>query len=245
MITKPVLAGAVILASAMSGMPDMALAQTEPEKVEAAPGGAPAVYKPPLRGAPGGRVGGASRGITTSSTPLPTIELIAPGDHAGLTASATPTLYFSTSGAVTYPSQFTISAPLRPQPVLEVTIPSPSAAGIYALRLGDYRARLEPGIIYTWSVSVIVDPKAWSRNVVASAAILRAGPDPASEPAIRAASPTRRAGLLAQAGLWYDAVAAAAESQALDRHAALDALMVQVGLGELARSDQMRAGGLR
>jgi hypothetical protein len=35
---------------------------------------------------------------------------------------------------------------------------------------------------------------------------------------------------LAQAGLWYDAVAAAADISALDQHAALDTLMNEVGL---------------
>src|SRR5215831_3379361 len=51
-------------------------------------------YKPPPRGAPGGRVGGASRGTIKATIPLPTIELLAPDGHTGLTTSATPTLYF-------------------------------------------------------------------------------------------------------------------------------------------------------
>ncbi|HEV2334626.1 MAG TPA: DUF928 domain-containing protein [Stellaceae bacterium] len=190
----------------------------------------PPVYKPPLRGAPGGRVGGASRAAVHITTPLPEIELLAPADHGGVTGTATPTLFYFVSRPVSWPTQFTISAPMQPQPVLETTISSPAAAGIYALRLADYRVRLHPGTIYTWSVSIILEPRAWSRNIVASGTIVF---DPAVDTrAALALPPVRRADFFAGAGLWYDAVAAAAEAQSLDRHAAIDALIKQVGLTE-------------
>jgi len=159
---------------------------------------------------------------------------LAPADHAGQTINATPTLYYFVSRPVAWPMQLTISAPLQPAPTLEVTIRSAPAPGIYPLRLADYRTRLEPGIVYTWSVSIILDPKAWSRNIVASAPILRAPPDPATESAASAAG-LRQAETLARAGLWYDAVAAAFDNRSSDRHAELDRLMEQVGLTEAAR----------
>jgi hypothetical protein len=205
----------------------------------AAPESGGAVYKPPLRGAPGGRVGGASRGVATGS--LPTIELIAPADHTGETASAMPTLYFFVSQPVSMPTQFTISAPLQAKPLLETTFASPTARGLYALRVSDYHVQLSPGIVYTWSVAAIVDPQNWSRNVVASATIQRVTPDASVDGAVRAATPVRRVALLASAGLWYDAVAAATEAENLDRHAALDGLLEQVGLADAAAID--RAGG--
>jgi hypothetical protein len=126
----------------------------------------------------------------------------------------------------------TISAPMQPAPVLEVTIPSPASAGIYALRLVDYRIHLQPEVTYTWSVSIVLDPQAWSRNIVASATIIF---DPTVDTgAALALPPLRRAALLANAGLWYDAVAAAAAAQNLDGHAALDALIHQAGLSDTA-----------
>src|SRR6266851_3014833 len=75
-------------------------------------------YKPPPRGAPGGRVGGASRGTVKATMPLPTIELIAPDGHAGLTTVATPALYFYVSQPISWSTRFTISAPSRPDPVV-------------------------------------------------------------------------------------------------------------------------------
>ncbi|HEV8678117.1 MAG TPA: DUF928 domain-containing protein [Stellaceae bacterium] len=246
-----VLAGIMVLATAASGVaPHPAVAQGASPQAPGAPAApsqeaAPAQsqgvagisYSPPLRGAPGGRVGGASRGAVKPPAPLPTIDLLAPADQAGQTVSAAPTLYYFVSRPVASPMQLTISAPLRPAPILEVNIKAPHAPGIHPLRLADYRARLEPGIVYTWSVSIILDPKAWSRNIVASAAILRVAPDP--ETAGAAASPgLRQAATFARAGLWYDAISAAFDNRGSDGHAALDHLMEQVGLTEAARFDR-------
>jgi uncharacterized protein DUF928 len=236
-----ILAAILALAAATAAYrPRPAAAQDAVQREESpdqAPGGGDAAYRPPLRGAPGGRVGGASRGAMKPPSPLPTIELLAPADHAGETTSPAPTLYYFVSRAVAWPMQLTISAPLRPAPVVEVTIPQARAPGIYPLRLSDYRVRLEPGIVYTWSVSIIIDPKAWSRNIVASGAILRTPPEPASVSAASAAVPGQAA-LLARAGLWYDAVAAAADSRGTDRHAMLDRMLAQVGLSEVVRFER-------
>ena len=232
---------ALVLAAALVSTGAIALAPDDaPTDQPAAPSDTGGVYKPPLRGAPGGRVGGASRSAIKSAVALPTIELVAPLDHTGQTASATPTLYFFVSQPIAWPTQFTISAPLRAAPILEVTIPSPPARGLYALRLADYRVQLEPGIVYTWSVSAVVDAKRWARNVVASATLLRVTPASALN---GATSPVQRAAVLAGSGLWYDAVAAAAEAQNLDRHAALDELLTEVGLTEPASFDRTLAGG--
>ena len=123
-----------------------------------------------------------------------------------------------------------VGAPLRAAPILEATFTSPPARGLYPLRLADYHVQLEPGVVYTWSVSAIVDTKRWARNVVASATILRVSPDAAADAALRTAPGPGRATALAGAGLWYDAVAAAAEAQGLDRRALLNQLLTQVGL---------------
>jgi uncharacterized protein DUF928 len=220
----------VALAAMLVG-PAPAPAQTDKAAPVPQQGAQVPAYRPPPRGAPGGRVGGASRGTYKTATPLPRIELLAPSDQTGLSASRTPSLYFFVSGPVLWPTQFTISAPMQPAPVIEVNIPPPSAAGVYGLDLAGYRVRLEPGIVYTWSVSAILDPNARSRDIVASATLLLGTPDPVVENATRAAPPARRAALYAQAGFWYDAVAAAAAATPFDR-AALDALMNEVGLDE-------------
>jgi hypothetical protein len=216
-----VLAAAALMAAI--GVPAVATAQeNEP------------TYRPPQRGAPAHRVGGATRGTFKVNAPLPTIELLAPSDHAGLTANPAPQLYFYVSGPVFWPTELTISAPGRPAPVLETPIPAPNAAGIYGLDLARYRVRLEPGVVYTWSVSAILDPQNRARDIVASAALLQSPPDPAGAAALAATQPARRAALCAQAGLWYDSVAAAVAAAPIDRDRALAALLREVGLPKAA-----------
>ena len=203
------------------------------------------VYKPPLRGAPGQRVGGASRGLDSASAPGLTIDLLAPDGHAGQTISPAPTLYYFASTRIDQRTQLTISAPRRAMPLLETDIPAPRGPGLYAVRLADMRVRLDENTLYTWSISVITDPRERANDIVASASLLRTVPNPGLDGVIRAAPPQRRAAVLAQAGLWYDAVAAAAETKDQDRHAALDSLLDQVGLTEAARYDRQSARGDR
>jgi Domain of Unknown Function (DUF928) len=237
MMKAPMIAGLLAAAAAIGLSPALAIAQG------AAPLNGPEeepVYKPPPRGAPGGRVGGASRGAIKVTVALPTIDLLSPDGHTGLTTSATPTLYFFVSQPSAWPTQFTISTAAQPNPILEVNIPAPRQRGIYSVRTADYHIRLEPGVVYTWSVSVILNPKARSRDIVASASLLRTAADPVLTASLLAAPPHRRAVLLAQAGLWYDAVTTAAD---LDQRRALDALMNDVGLFEPARYDLRTAAG--
>jgi hypothetical protein len=202
-------------------------------------------YKPPPRGAPGGRVGGASRGTIKVTTTLPKIELLAPDGHTGLTASATPTLYFMVSQPISWPIQFTISAPLQPKPIIEVNIPAPRDAGVYGLRLADYQVQLQAGVLYTWSVSVILNPGARSRDIVASASLLRPTVDPMLGPPGRGTPASGRAALLARAGLWYDAVAAAAEAAAAGQDATLRELIREVGLVDPTMHEPRLASGSR
>lgn len=202
--------------------------QPQPTPPQAESTAATPTFKPPPRGAPGGRTGGATRSAATSAASLPVIELLAPADQAGITVSPDPAFYFYISSAARWPMQFTISAPLQAAPVIETTIPSPSARGIYAVPLAAYRIRLQPGIVYTWSVSVVLDPHAWSRNVVASAGVIY---DPgAAAPILAAMPPMSRAAVLADAGVWYDTVDLVAKAQGLIAQGALGSLMRQVGL---------------
>ena len=234
--------GLSIAAIVTASAPSPLAAQDQPSS--AMQGGTPPSeprYQPPPRGVPGGRVGGASRGTGSAANLLPIIDLLAPDGHVGLTTNTAPILYFFVSQPISWPTQFTISKSTQAKPIVEADITAPRAAGIYSVRVSDYHVQLESGVIYTWSVSVILDPNSRSRDIVASAMLLRTRPDPALETTLRNVSTGHRAALLAKAGIWYDAVAAAAEAAPLDRHAALDALTGQVGLVEAARYDRQAA----
>lgn len=234
---------AALLAAVAVLVPDLALPQSDvPGQAAQNPQQSDADYVPPLRGAPAKRVGGASRGATRPAAPLPVIELLAPADHVGQTINASPTLYYFASRPVAWRMQLTISAPLQPKPILEATIPSAPAIGIYPLHLADYHARLEPGIPYTWSVSIVINPKAWSRNIVASAVIIRTLPTaPGGHTTF--APQQNQAANFARVGLWYDAIAAAFDAKEADRHAALGRLIDKAGLKGAARFDRSTTAG--
>jgi hypothetical protein len=205
----------------------LALAQgatDQPYSTEQPDSASTPVYKPRVIGAPEGRVGGASRSASIPATALPRIELLAPADHAGLTANSQPTLYFFVSRPVQWPMQFTIRAPLQPIPVVRVTIPSPPTAGTYPISLASYGVHLQPGVVYTWSVSIVMQPGAGSRNIVASAPIIL---DPGSPISAPARDPGRLAAYFAERGLWYDAITAAAEAQRHGNNSVIAALLQQ------------------
>jgi hypothetical protein len=194
------------------------------------------LYKPPLRGAPGGRVGGGTRGMPGRD--IFVLAVLAP-DHTGLTTTEQPSLFWFISAATSLPVELTISDPNKVEPVLEARVPPAVERGVHRLRLADFGVRLAPGVTYQWSVTVVPDPARRSRDILASGMIQRV--EPSVELASRqAAAPDLDAvRLYAENGLWYDALDAVSQlmesapgDQMARRYRA--ALLQQVGLGELS-----------
>ena len=196
----------------------------------AAPAGTP-VYKPPLRGAPGGRVGGGTRG---TGREVFVLSVLAP-DHSGMTVSEQPSLYWYISTPTSLPVELTMMDPGTTQPLLEINVPTPIEPGIHRLRLADHGVRLAPGVAYRWYVAVVPDARRRSRDILAGGAIQRI--NPSSELAARLGQARRDElpSVYAEAGLWYDALAAMSElidgapnDAALRQQRA--ALLTQIGL---------------
>lgn len=178
----------------------------------------PPVYVPPRRGAPKTRVGGGTR----SGGEQVHLALLAP-EHTGLTRSPSPTLYWWLSADHPGPVEVVVTAENGVTPVLRLRPPAPVAAGIHAVDLTAAGLTLEAGVPYRWSVAIIRDENARSRDVVATATLEYLPPE-------RAVSAD--AGALAAAGLWYDAMAALNRDAEPGRQAAL---LEQVDLDEVAR----------
>jgi hypothetical protein len=181
-----------------------ALTLATPLYVLSADGGG-VVYQPPKRGAPGGRVGGGTRGIQRDVFVL---SVLAP-DHSGLTISE--------------------------QPILETRLPAPVQAGVHRVRLADHNIRLKPGAAYQWSVTVIPDSDRRSKDILAGGTIERVDVPDDLKAKLTTANKSELLSLYAEAGFWYDAVAAISEmieaapqDQALRKQRAT--LLSQVGL---------------
>ena len=196
------------------------------------------VYVPPPRGSPGGRVGGSSRGPEDT---LPMVSVLTP-DHTGLTVHEQPSLYWYLSKSTTYPIELTITDERAIQPILERRISGPVQPGVQRVRLADYGIRLSLEVPYRWFVALVVDPDNQSRNVIAGGFIERiALPEGRRAQLARAGKP-QVPSIYAEAGLWYDALAAisdlidaAPDDRALRQQRA--SLLEQVGLPQIAEHE--------
>jgi len=215
--------------------------QLSPQKPAGQPTGAQPVatvpvYKPPLRGTPGGRVGGGTRGTGRETFVL---AVLAP-QHTGQTTLEQPSLYWFISSPTSTPVEVTVVDPRTPQPVVELRVPAPVPSGVHRISLADHGVRLAPGVAYRWFVAVVPDTGRRSKDVMAGAAIERVDPPQDLGAKLAGAAKSDRPFLYAEAGLWYDAVAALSELiDAEPQNAALRSqragLLTQVGLPDISQ----------
>lgn len=234
----PAVAFGWILAGPLATAPAQAMESPASLLAQASP-----VYQPPMRGAPQGRVGGATRGAAEE---LPQLDVLAP-DHVGLTTAEQPTLYWFISKPVKQKILITLSSEKSIKPVLEVELKQPAAAGINAIRLAEHNVRLEPNVEYEWSVAVVPDAAQRSNDLLASGIIKRVAAPPGLTQKLGGRQGEQTASAYAESGIWYDAIEAL--SRAIDQqpgNVALRqnraALLDQVGL-KAAAAFEKRAGG--
>ncbi len=202
------------------------------------------VYRPPLRGAPTGRIAGGSRGIFDES---PSILVVLSPDHTGLTVQARPVFYWFLAETVPHSIEFTLILDQAIYPILETRIPSPKKPGIQRVRLADYDVSLQPGVTYKWFVAVVPDSDRRSKDVLAWGAIERVEFSQDLRARLAATDRTRFAHIYAEAGLWYDAFSAVSD---LIETASDDtlykqqraSLLEQVGLQQIAQYDLKQPG---
>ena len=230
-VLATLVAGLVVGISALPGAAQESKQGTPPTTVTAP---AP-VYKPPLLGAPAGRVGGGTR--SGSVRDIFVLSALVPED-TGLTMSEQPSLYWFISTATALPVEVAISDPRATQPVLETRIPSPVQPGVHRIKLADLGVRLAPGVSYRWSVTVISDVNRRSRDILAGGVIERVETPAGLQEKLAQSRKEEHPFLYAQAGLWYDALASTSELIEVTPYDAQlrkqrAGLLNQVGLPEL------------
>ena len=217
----------------------VATASVAPSVAQTGAGDQAVVYVPPKRGAPTGRVSGATRGATSgsASTPAdkaPRILALAP-EGVARTEHEQPTLYWFAASAIADGAELEITADRTLKTLLTMKLPGPIAAGINAIPLAGTAARLATGTVYTWTLTAIVSRSDPMKNEVVSSQIERVSsvhllhrPPPPSD-ALATAS------FYARGGVWYDAI------DALSR-----GLQLAPGNAQLrrARASLLNQGGL-
>jgi len=209
----------------------------------AAAAGAP-IFVPRSRSAPQARVGGATRSARGAP---PAISVLAP-QSVGLTFESQPVLYWYLPEPTDHRIDLTVLNDASVRPLLETTIEPPKRAGVQRVRLADYGVKLESGVDYQWFISIIEDAERRAHDRVAGGAIARIDVPADLVPKLATAGEAQRPFVLAEGGIWYDAVdalsrriAAAPGDAGLRGQRA--ALLEQVGLEEAARAERAIAAG--
>jgi len=166
------------------------------------------IYRPPKRGAPGGREGAGTRGLRES---LPTLAVLAPQAHTGLTVKEQPVLYWYLSQETRHPVEVILADQLSVKPLLAIRLNPPLQPGMQRVRLADHNIRLTPGVLYTWSVALIRDAAQRSYDVLTAGTIERVELPEALRGQLVHANTMTAARLYATEGLWYDTIAALSE----------------------------------
>jgi hypothetical protein len=219
---------ASVLAALLVGSPLTVLGQSQ--QPQPATGGK-TVYKPPLRGAPGGRVGGAARGTGREEFIL---SVLAP-DHTGLTTQEQPALYWFISRPSSSPVELTVVDPSAADPLLELQLKPPIKAGVHRIGLADHNVRLKPGVAYQWYVSVVPDSGRRSKDILSGGSVERVDTPEDVKARLGGAARAQVPAVYADAGIWYDAVAALQEL--IDASPRDGALLTQ-------RSELLRSAGV-
>ena len=121
----------------------------------------------------------------------------------------------------------------------EVVLRGAESAGIHRFSLREHGVKLVEGTDYEWSVAIVPDADGRSADILSGGALRRVAPDPALAARVKGLAGTPRAAALAEAGIWYDALAAlgsqleANPADAAAKRARAD-LLDQVGLKDAA-----------
>ena len=201
------------------------------------------VYQPPLRGAPGGRVGGGTRGIGDE---LITVFALAP-NHVALTIQDQPILYWFLSSQTKHPVEVTLIIEEATQPLLEKRLSLPIQPGIHAIRLKDFNLHLSKATPYRWFVAVVPDPDRRSRDIIAGGMIERVESSEALRAKLSQADKRNIPYIYAESGIWYDAIMAISElieanPNDMNLRKQRAALLEQAGLPEVAEYELKQAG---
>jgi hypothetical protein len=185
--------------------------------------------------APGNRESGSTRSTTCIASDERLVALM-PESNYGLTESAYPTVYFYLPATTAEHLKFVVLNESSNELIYEGQFKIDRSAGIASVSLPDngIQQPLAVGEAYVWYISVICDPADPSADVVAEGQIARVEPLATVTNATAAELPA----LYAEAGLWYDAIAASAQlKQDTESPDDWDALLDAVELDNLIPAD--------
>lgn len=170
-------------------------------------------YKPPKTGNNVERKDGdgASRAQITlpsgAQITLPNLYVLTPKQGAALTTQAQPSLFTFQTAMCPVEYRVTITRPNQPEPAFIYAV-SRTAPGFHRVNLAEFDVTLQPNVQYTWTVLLRPDPNGGAKDLEAHGTITRINPDAALAQKIKTATPDELPAVYAEAGIWYDTLAA-------------------------------------
>jgi len=172
------------------------------------------------------------------------IEVIAP-ETVGLTLTSDPVLYWYLPALTKNEIALRVMSSRSDEPVLNVVLPRPKRAGIQQVRLSDHGFKLDNDVDYQWFIAIPGNVASDERDQFAGGGIARIDTPKKLAKKLDTAG-GERASVLADAGIWYDAIDAI--SQQIDAEPGNAALvraradlLEQVGLTTVAKFERARA----
>lgn len=154
---------------------------------------------------------GASRANITlpsgASITLPNLYVLTPKQGAALTTQAQPSLFTFQTAMCPVEYRVTITRPNQPEPAFIYAV-SRTAPGFHRVNLAEFDVTLLPNVQYTWTVLLRPDPNGGAKDLEAHGTITRINPDAALAQKIKMATPDELPSVYAEAGIWYDTLAA-------------------------------------
>lgn len=200
------------------------------------------LYKPPMRGAPAGRIAGGTRGEPNE---LPRLYVLAP-DHVGLTVQEQPCLYWFLSKPTSYPIELTVIEDQAITPLLKTMTSGDEESGIHSVRFANYDIHLKTGVRYKWFVSLINDPALNTRVLIAGGVIERIPLSKELRDNLDRAGSWRAPYVYAEEGIWYDSLTSISDiiMSVPDRspfRMQRASLLEQAGLSEVAEYEKIHS----
>ena len=214
------------------------------KKKATSPAGMPA-YRPPLRGAPVGRIAGGTRGIVDE---YPSLLCVLTPDDTALTVRGQPRLYWFLRQLTEHPIELTIIEDQAIYPLLETRLSAPRQPGIHSIRLADHGVNLQQGVVYKWFIAIIPDPNRRSKDILAWGAVRQIEISDKLKAKLSDLDKVVASNIYAAAGIWYDAFAEISALIEISPHdlelrKKRNALLEQIGFSEIAQYEIKDSAG--
>ncbi len=197
----------------------------------------------PNLSAPGNRQSGASRSESCIS-PEDSLSALMPASNYGLTIEGYPSFFFYLPEISAQVVEFALYNETTMELVYEGRFTPQGEAGIVSVTLPNngFQKALEVGQSYFWGFSVVCNVDDPSSSIVVEGTLRRIEPSASLSAALDTATPETLPSILAEAGIWHDALTTSAPLAANANGEAWKALLEAVDLGDLTTTPLLSGG---